>query len=200
MSGAFCAIRGFCGRVLIAAALFLLFGPCSASAVPPKYFVITEPRLEMDSGIITVKLGIGCDNVLGLFEMLKDGASVELVINARIERVRNWWTNVTVAERELVSSLQHNPLTREFALLMPDEAHPLLDKNLERLLQATWSKFKIPFGPLEILNDAEKNTEYRIVLELAMRHAKVPPWLEKNFLFWSKNVLDPETITLSFIY
>lgn len=200
MSGAVCAIRGVCSRTILAAALFALLAPCltpcAALAVPPKYFVITEPRIETASGIITVKLGISCDNVLGLFEMLKDGASVELVVNARIERVRTLWTNVTVVERELVSSLQHNPLTREFALQMPGEAQPLLDKNLMRLLRATWSKFEIRLGPLALLDGEEKDAEYRIILDLALRHAKVPPWLEKNFMFWSKNVLDPETVTL----
>lgn len=196
MNGAACAIRGIYGRIVLAGTLFALLAPCLALAVPPRYFVITEPRIETASGVITVKLGISCDNALGLFEMLKDGASLELAVSTRIERVRGWWTNETVLERELVSSLRHNPLTREFALQMPGEAQPLLDKNLLRLLQATWSKFEIRLAPLTILDGEEKDSEYKIILDLTLRHAKVPPWLEKNFMFWSRNVLDPETITL----
>ena len=200
MSGVRCAIRGVYGHILLAGALFALLVPCFALAVPPKYFVITAPRIETSSGTIAVKLGINCDNPLGLFEMLKDGASVELLVNARIERVRSLWSNVAIVERNLVSPLQHNPLTREFALQMPGEAYPLLDKNLDRLLQATWNKLEISFGPLALLDSEKKNTEYKIILELSLRHAKVPPWLEKNFLFWSRNVLDPETVVLPFTY
>ena len=191
------AIRGG-NRHLLAAMLFAILAPGLSLAVPPKYFAITEPRLDTGSGSIIVKLGIGCDNVLGLFEMLKDGASVELIIDARIERLRSWWTNVTVVEQRLVSSLQHNPLTREFAMLMPGGAQPLLDKNLDRLLDATWSKFSINFGPLSVLDGEDAGAQYQIVLALRMEHAKVPPWLEKNFAFWSRNVLDPEVVTVPF--
>lgn len=192
------AIRGLFGRAFLAGALLALLVPVMALAVPPKYFVITDPRLDTATGDIVVRLGVTCDNVTGLFEMLKDGASVELVIGGRVERVRSLWTNVTITERRLVSVLQHNPLTREFSLYMPGEAQPLMDKNLERLLDATWSKLVINFGPLSMLDGEEKGAEYRAVLELALQHAKVPPWLEKNFVFWSRNVLDPETVTLPF--
>lgn len=188
-------MRGCCAGALIA-----LFAPSLARAVPPKYFVVADPRLEVQDNGVAVKLGVGCDNLVGLFEMLKDGASVELLLSAKLERLRTFWTNVTVAEQEWVSSLQHNPLTREFALCMPGETRPLLDKQLDRLLAATWSKLVIRFEPLSIFDGEEKNTEYAITLILNLQHAKPPPWLAKNFMFWSKNVLEPEKITLPFTY
>lgn len=180
-------------------AIALLVGVPSAHAVPPKYFEVASPRLEIASGDITVKLSISVDNVTGLFEMLKDGACVELVVNARLERLRTLWTNVTLAEADLFSSLQHNPLTREFALYMPGETKPMLDRNLDRLLAATWEKFSATFATVAML-DGDKGSEYQVILTLNLQHAKPPPWLTRNFSFWSKAILEPEKVILPFTY
>lgn len=189
-------IRGAGAAVLLAS----LFLPRLCSAVAPKYFEVEGQRIETRDGTVTVKLSIGVDNPTGLFEMLKDGASVELLANAKLERVRTLWTNQVLAETELVSLLRHNPLTREFSLYMPNEDKPLLDKNLDRLLEATWKKFAIPFGPLSLLDANEKDTAYRVTLTLRLQHAKPPPWLAKGFMVWSKDILDPEKIIMDFLY
>jgi hypothetical protein len=185
------------GAAVIVLTLLL---PCASFAVPPKYFEVGNPRLETKNGMITVKLAIGVDNPTGLFEMLKDGAAVELLINAKLERVRTLWTNVTLAETDILSSLQHNPLTREFSLYMPGGGKPLLDKSLDKLLAATWEKFEILFGPVTLLDGEGKDTEYRMTLTLSLQHAKAPPWLGKGFMIWSKDILDPEKVVLDFRY
>lgn len=193
------AIRGM-RRFLLAGIVLACLYPLAAYGLPPKYFMVRDQRVLMRDETIAAGLNISVDNVTGLYEMLKDGASMELVVAARLERVRTLWTNVTLAEARYASPLVHNPLTREFSLLMPGESRPLLDKNLERLLDATWSKFLVMFGPLSLLDGKEKDTEYRIVLDLALRHAKPPPWLVKSFMLWSENIVDPETVTLPFRY
>ncbi len=184
---------------LALAAVLVLHLAFPARAVPPKYFDITNARLETASGEIIARLSVTVDNVTGLYEMLKDGATVELVIRAKLERVRAFWTNVTLAERELFSTLQHNPLTREFSLFMPGEATPMLDRNLDRLLAATWHKFSLSLGSMDIL-DGDKGSEYRVSLTLSLQHAKPPPWLAKNFSFWSKAIVDPEMVELPFSF
>lgn len=190
----------FATASLAASVLLTLAFARVSFAVPPKYFEVENPRVETTGANITVNLSIGVDNPTGLFEMLKDGASVELLINAKLERVRTFWTNVTLAEMDVLSSLQHNPLTREFSLYMPGGDKPLLDKNLDRLLAATWEKLTILFGPVTLLDGEEKDTEYRITLTLKLQHAKPPPWLVKGFMVWSKDILDPEKVVLNFRY
>lgn len=185
--------------VLVLAGAFFLWTASPVAAVPPKYFNVTDARLETASGEIVASLSITVDNVLGLYEMLKNGATVELVVKANLERVRTLWTNVSLAEMELFSTLQHNPLTREFALYMPGETKPMLDKNLDRLLSATWHKFSLSFGSLNIL-DGDEDSEYRVTLALSLQHAKPPPWLAKNFMFWSKDIVESETVELPFSF
>lgn len=190
------------GRTLrpgLVCAFVLVAQVAPVRAVPPKYFDILNAALSTASNEITVNASITVDNVTGLYAMLKDGATVELLVNAKLERERTLWTNVTLAELNLVSTLQHNPLTREFVLFMPGATAPMLDKNLDRLLAATWQKYRVHFGPTAIL-DGENGSEYRVVLALNLQHAKPPPWLAKDFMLWSKKIVEPETITLPFRY
>lgn len=189
------ARRGFSGFLLSVLLTLVLAG--IARTVPPKYFDVSDARLEVGDNTIVARLAVGVDNLTGLYEMLKDGASVELVISAKLERVRTLWPNVLLTQMELFSTLQHNPLTREFSLYMPGEAKPMLDKQLERLLAATWAKLSVNFGSLDLL-DGEKGSSYRATLRLALQHAKPPPWLAKNFMFWSKDIVDPETVVIEF--
>lgn len=183
----------------LSAMLALLAAAAPARAVPPKYFEVSDAHIIFEADNIIAKLSIGVDNITGLYEMLKDGASVELEITARLERVRTFWTNVTLMETNVVSTLQHNPLTREFVLYLPGETTPMLDKNLDRLLAATWKKFAATVGTLAAL-DGEKDTEYRVVLTLNLHHAKPPPWLTQSFMLWSKKIVAPETVELPFRY
>ncbi len=183
---------------LAAVLLPLLLFCAPARALPPQHLVIQAPLVETRTGNILVKLGITVDNVSGLYEMLKDGASFQLVVDVKLERVRSLWTNVLLSEKKLVSVLRHNPLTREFMLFLPGVDKPLLDKNLERLLAATWHKFQADAGPVDLLRQAEPGAAYQIQLEVSLRHAEVPPWLAKNYVLWSWNVVDPVTIKLPF--
>ncbi len=185
-------------RALLSAGILLLLSWHHAFALPPQHFVIQPPAIETRTGSIVVRLGISVDNVDGLYEMLKDGASFQLVVDAKLERVRTFWTNVLLSEKQQVSILRHNPLTREFMLYMPGEEKPLLDKNLERLLAATWHKYQVNVGPVGLLRQAEAGSAYQILLNIALRHAEVPPWLAKNYVLWSWNVVDPVNITLPF--
>lgn len=191
--------RRFLALFAVAAVMVGSLAAHPAQAVPPKYFDVSDAHITIESGVIIAKLAVTVDNATGLFEMLKDGASVELEVNTKLERVRTLWTNVTLAEASFFSTLQHNPLTREFSLYMPGETTPLLDRNLDRLLAATWQKFTAPAGSVNDL-DGEKDSEYRVTLTLNLQHAKPPPWLAKNFVFWSKKILDPETVELPFRY
>lgn len=192
----------FCTRLaaLLAAVLFCFVLPLAAWALPPEHFVTKDLTMETRTGNIVVRVGVSVDNEAGLHDMLKDGASVQLTAEMQLERLRGLWTNVTLAEKTYTSMLRHNPLTREFLLYMPGESTPVTDKNLSRLLVATWHKLSLPLGPVELLRQVETGHQYRISLHLTLRHTEVPPWLAKAFVFWSKEVVEPVTLTIPFSF
>lgn len=189
--------RDFLGVTLALACLCAL-SFADAFAATPKNFVLNAPEMETDSGEVIVKLGVGVDSIEGLRDMLKDGAIMELSITAKLLRVRGFLPNVTLSEQVFVSPLRHNPLTREFSLAMPGAEQAIVDKNLTRLVAATWQKLQFSLGPASLMT--EPDSEYRIVLDFSLRHTEVPPWLAKAFLFWSWDVVEPESLAISFTF
>lgn len=185
---------------ILAVALWCLTAPVSGWTMPPEHFVTKGLTMETRTGTIVVRVGISVDNEAGLHDMLKDGASVQLTAELQLERLRSLWTNVTLAEQTYTSMLRHNPLTREFLLYMPGETTPVADRNLSRLLAATWHKLSFPLGPVDLLRQAEAGSQYRISVYLTLRHTEVPPWLAKAFVFWSKEVVEPVTLAIPFSF
>ncbi len=184
----------------LACLMLCLLAPLAALALPPEHFVTRNLGMDMRTGTITVRVGVSVDNEQGLYDMLKDGASVQLTATVKLERLRTLWSNVPLAEQVYTSILRHNPLTREFLLYMPGEAKPVADRDLSRLLAATWYKLSFPVGPVDLLRQAEPGSGYRISLDLSLQHTEVPPWLARAFVFWSKNVVEPVTLTIPFSF
>jgi hypothetical protein len=154
--------------------------------------------MDVRAGVLIVRVSISVDNEPGLAAMLKDGASVQLTADLRLERLRTLWTNVTLAEKSYASILRHNPLTREFMLYMPEESSAMTDRNLARLLAETWYKLDFPLIDIDTLRRQDPGHEYRISLFLTLRHTEIPPWLSNAFAFWFKDVVEPVTLTIPF--
>lgn len=178
--------------------LFILLCCAPARAAAPKYFSLGEPLLSVEDGGVTLSLSIGVDSTEGLRDMLRDGAIMELAVKTAIVRPRTLLPNVAIRESVFTSLLRYNPLTREFSLTMPGADQAILDKNLGRLLEATWKKFTVFLGEPAMFQGEEPGSAYRLVLDFSLRHTEVPPWLAKAFIFWSWDVVEPERLTLSF--
>jgi hypothetical protein len=176
-----------------------LFGfALSAYALPPQAFVVESPRAEATDGTVRVSLAVSVDNEDGLRDMLKDGAVLALSIGIALERDRAWWMNETVFNKDFVSTIGHDPLTRDFVLTLPspDGDRASRDKNLTRLLHATWRKISVPVIKITSIPERAADDVYSIVLTISLQHTEVPPWLRQNTVFWSSDVVPSKTITL----
>lgn len=191
--GVFCRFLAFLFFLVPA---FPLLWPENAEAVPPRSFVLTPPLVSTENGELGMELAVSVDTIEGLRDMLKDGAIMELSIKARLEKPRTLLPNELLTEKTLSSLIRHNPLTREFSLTPPGSEQIIVDKNLGRLITSTWQKISFPLAPLSLFQKEEAKTQYRIILEFSLRHTEVPPWLSKAFLFWSWDVVEPQTLTI----
>lgn len=192
--------RPACGRAVRAIcilALCLFAG--QAYALPPQRLLLDPPVARFHNDALTLALSITVDNEDGLRDLLKDGAVLELLITASLERQRSWWSNAEVAHREFSSTIRHDPLTRDFLVAMPtpEGVTELRDRNLTRLLYASWKKLLIPITTLEqIAAQGDEEEEYGLTLTVNLHHTEVPPWLEKSFVFWSADIVPQEKRTL----
>lgn len=178
--------------VVLLAAIMLF--PRPAAALPPSRLLLDyPPTLIFADNTLSMTLAVTVDDEEGLREMLKDGAVLELMLTVTIERERSWWANVVVFSHTYPYVIRHDPLSRDFIVNFTDknQKRELRDRNLTRLLHESWKNLSLYIMPLNTLNMVE-GTNYRLNFSITLRHIEVPPWLEKNLLFWSAEVTPPE--------
>ena len=95
-------------------------------------------------------------------------------------------------------SVRHDPLTREFILHMPgaDEKAPLRNRNLTRLLQASWRQMRLPLLDAAGLAALDAGDEFTVLVTLELQHTEAPPWLENSLVFGSFAVVPQVEYTL----
>lgn len=193
------ANRRAAGILRLLFVILFFFFHSQAVAVPPQKLLLAPPSAAFQNGWLIVSLSLTVDNEDGLRDLLKDGAVLELGISAAVEEERSWWANNTLAARDFSSFIRHDPLSREFQVALPQDDAPqeFRDRNLTRLIFATWRELKLKIASLEQLRlESGDADEAVIVLTISLKHAEVPPWLEKSGVFWSSDVVPQEKRTL----
>lgn len=191
----------FAGAVLwLYCAALLISAPGSVWAVPPKNFVLERVQSVVEGDALSLNVSLSVDNEEGLRNILKDGAILELTISVTVERKRSLWANAEVAALEFVSFIRHDPLSRDFLVTCPgrDGDKELRDRNLTRLLHASWRKLRLPLVPLELLRAEDPEGDYQIAVSITLEHAEAPPWLGKDSVFWSSSIVPGEKRLLPF--
>ncbi|MDR0339856.1 MAG: DUF4390 domain-containing protein, partial [Desulfovibrio sp.] len=187
--------------VLLAPLLALLLPVAASLAVPPRGMVIESPKSHITDGYVFLDLSLSVDSEEGLRDMLKDGAVLQLTVNAVMERKRSFWSNEDLVEESFSSILRHDPLHREFIVLIPSPEGEveLRDRNLTRLIHASWRKLSLRLISLEALSVEAADDIFLIQVDISLRHTDVPPWLEKSTVFWSADVVPSESFSLEFV-
>lgn len=186
--------------IMVTMGLFTALLPHPCQAAPPKRFDIQTFSLSTTEETLSIDLALALDDEDGLYNILKDGAVVELGIDLDIQRKREWWSNADIASFRYTSVIRHDPLTREFYLMMPGSEQPLKDRNLTRLLANSWQKLKLPLIPLSLIELEGRNQTYIISCSIALNHIETPPWLAQNSVFWSAEIIPPVSISLEYVY
>jgi hypothetical protein len=182
--------------------LLCIFGTSAYAAPAHRLIVDPPPVLRTAEGFLVADISIAVDNEAGLRDLLKDGALLELEIQASVERLRSLLGNAELERQTRAFLLRHDPLSREFLLSAPGahDAGDMRDRNLTRLLHAGWKKLTLPLVPLKTLRAEGEDEEFAVELRVTLRHADVPPWLQKNFVFWSSEVAPQLHFTLPFAF
>ena len=189
------------GRLLFFAAVCFLLRVATAQALPPQQMLMDPPTAVVQQGMLSLRLALAVDDEEGLHALLKDGAVLELAVSVSVERERSFWANAEAATASFSSILRHDPLTRDFIALVPtlEGEKEFRDRNLGRLLQATWRNLTLPVAPLDDILREQPAERYLFSLSARLRHTEVPPWLEKSSVFWSTEVVPQEKRTFVFV-
>ena len=161
-------------------------------------------QLELDSFVLdtvddklVLRFGVSVSDLEMLKRDLREGSAINLTSTVSLSRRSSFIPRGSLVSIEGLSTLQMDPLTREFILTEPDRKAPNRNKSLKALLDSTWSRMVLP---LCRLNTLEHDREYVVALDVTLRHADVPPWLSKTLFFWSWDVAPPISYSMTFTF
>ena len=129
--------------------------PWGLQAADLQHFTHAVPELSLRQGKLWLGLPLSVDNEDRLSEMVRDGVRLELRLTAEVYRKRAFWFNAKLTTLEFVSTLRHDPLSREFRLSLPGREQPLHDPLLRRLLAASWKTLSLPLLESALLEAGE---------------------------------------------
>lgn len=181
-------------RLLLWVLLATLLFPAPLHAEGDAVFLLNSLSVVAHDGNARLEAAVTISDFSPVRANLRDGAALNLEMGVTVERPRLMLPSKTLIERHILYQIRFDPLTREYVLLR-EAAPPLRQRKLETLLDDVLGDALIPLAPPAPLLPGET---YRAVLNLTMRHAHVPPWLEKALFFWSWDVVTPATFTLDF--
>jgi hypothetical protein len=180
---------------MAAAVLLLLLCCCPPVALALQHFTGEAPELSVQEGGLGLSLRLSVDDEDELRLLLRNGASLELVINAEILRQRTFLPNESLDERNFSFLLKYDSLTRQYRMSDPLTGKILQDPNMRSLLTKTWKQLELPLTNMDIFAQDE---DYLVLLKLTLQYAEIPPWLDRSLVFWSREVVEPETYKLEF--
>jgi hypothetical protein len=183
--------------------LCLFMALSAASAAPPRRLVLAPPpKLQEYGNLLLVDLSVSVDSEENLRDILKNGAVLELGVSITVTRLRSILSDEEMEKREYSSIIRHDPLSRDFLATVPEISglREMKDKNLIRLLNASWRKLSLPSAYLSLLREQGPDEKFEVIVEISLRHTEVPPWLEKNFTFWDADVAASQKIVLPYTY
>lgn len=166
-----------------------------ASAAESMHFTLEQPALVEENGILWLSVPLSVDDEDKLRDLLRDGATLELDIETKLERHRSLWFNETVNERRFTSHIKYEPILRQYSQTSVFDGLPLQRDNVRKLLAASWKQLKLPILTVSRLDPGE---EYQVKVTLQLRYVELPAWLDRSLVLWSRDVAEPETLTLPY--
>ncbi|MDR0826353.1 MAG: DUF4390 domain-containing protein [Desulfovibrio sp.] len=181
--------------------LFVLFQTAALASPPRRLVLIPPPALRVQDDLLMTDLAVSVDNEEGLRDLLKNGAVLELGLTITVVRLRSILSNKQVEKRQYSSIIRHDPLSRDFLVAIPEAEgkREVKDRNISRLLNASWKKLSLPATSLRLLREQGEDEEFEVEIQISLRHTDVPPWLQKSIAFWESEVAPDEKTLLPFV-
>lgn len=194
-------IRSFCTTYVVLFMLLLLTLPSvapaayAATVTPLEHFTYETPQLHKKDKELYLYMPVSVNNEDSLQGILRDGATIQLKLDTTVKRQRTLWFGEKLQETSFSLILKHDLLTRNFRIIGNEGEIISQHKNLRSLLQKSWKKLDIPIISLDQLHPEE---QYSVDISLSLQHVELPPWLDKTLVFWSRDIVAPETLKLDY--
>jgi hypothetical protein len=176
----------------LVAAVLLWAAPARAQELVLRNLVI-----DNQAGNITVRIGVGIDEVEEVSEGLMEGAVLGLDCRAELTRDRSFWTDAVEARGAYLSRVSYDALSKEYVLKAPGLKQPLRGTDLQPLLVRGWGEIAMDLGSWKIL---ERGKRYRLELSISLERLDVPGWLKSALFFWPWDAAPSMQYSVDFLY
>ncbi len=123
-------------------------------------------------------------NVAHIEKMLISGTSINIDYLASLKKEKMLFPDEELQNYISGWQIRYQPITREF-ILYHENDNPLRSRDLSSLLVTIFSHYTFSLHLIEPLKENEK---YYVEIFIGLRHATVPPWLEKTLFFWTWDI------------
>ncbi len=174
-------------RLLLGLVLFACLFFCNiekSHAEPQPFFTLTSSNISFYSNSIQLELFFSLPDIERIEKMLISGVNINIDCFATLNEKNSFLPDKEIQSYISGWQLRYQSLTHEFILYHENE-NPLRSRDLKSLLNAVFSKYTFS---LNHLPELELDEDYTVNLTLGLRHATVPPWLEKTLFFWTWDI------------
>jgi hypothetical protein len=157
----------------------------AASGSPPGEIGLRRIRFVVAARQVTADYQLSLTGIAQVRDQLRDGAHMAVEGGIRLFRHNLLRPDSEIAFQPLLWTLRHDPLTREFLITdagAPEKRAAGRSPHLAALLREAWAHLHAALTPETPL---ENDETYIVRLDLVLKYAQVPPWLEKTLFFWS---------------
>lgn len=156
----------------------------TVSTSQPGEIQLRRTRVTVAARQASVDYQLWLKGLVPIRDQLREGAHMAIEGSIRLFQRNLLRPNSELAAQILAWTLRHDPLTREFMIadVSVPEGQITRSPHLDSLLRDAWKDLHAVLAPAEPFEDDET---YIVRLELVLKYAEVPPWLQKALFFWS---------------
>ncbi len=160
----------------------LIFCPKFAQA--SAFFHLSASGISIENKSVNVELYLTIARMDEVEKILKSGASIEISCNTNLLRKNPIFYDTSIEYQDITWFLRYDALTREF-LLSYNDSLVQRNRDLKKLVDSIFFPLSLDLAHA----DLEARTAYTIDVELNLRQAKIPAWIEKTLFFWDWNLI-----------
>lgn len=183
--------------IYIALVLIVFFATVQIGVAKAQELEIKNCVLDKKQGRIRINFGVKLKQVQKLDEYLSEGSPLKLICKGSLYQDRTFWMDKKLKQSQITFILDNNPLTQKYILTELASKNSSREKDLNKLLDKHWGELQLDLGKWDSL---PKGNDYTFQLQVLLKRAEVPGWMEVVLFFWSWEQLSSRVYEIDFSY
>ncbi len=165
-------MRGLLTRGLALLGLLLLLAPAAVQA--NDRFTVTHAETHLKGGVYLLDAQIAMEFSRDAVEALNNGVPLTLMLDIRIDRLRNWWLDAEQAVLEQRYQLTYYALSDQYLVRNLNTGNVYSYPSLESAADAIGSLSDFPLLDSKLLQDGDSEEQFEVLLRMRLDLEALP--------------------------